>query len=29
MGALENQMTYTLLAQAAAFEFGQVSRALR
>jgi flagellar basal-body rod protein FlgB len=29
MGALENQMTYTLLAQAAAFEFSQVSRALR
>jgi flagellar basal-body rod protein FlgB len=29
MGALENQMTYTLLAQAAAFEFGQISRALR
>jgi flagellar basal-body rod protein FlgB len=29
MAVLENQMTYTLLAQAAAFEFGQVSRALR
>jgi flagellar basal-body rod protein FlgB len=27
--ALENQMSYTLLAQAAAFEFGQISRALR
>jgi flagellar basal-body rod protein FlgB len=29
MLALENQMTYTLLAQAAAFEFGQISRVLR
>ncbi|MDR1025370.1 MAG: flagellar basal body rod protein FlgB [Treponema sp.] len=29
MGALENQMSYTLLAQAAAFEFDQISRALR
>jgi flagellar basal-body rod protein FlgB len=29
MGALENQMSYTLLAQAATFEFDQVSRALR
>jgi flagellar basal-body rod protein FlgB len=29
MGALENQMTYTLLAQAATFEFGQISRVLR
>jgi flagellar basal-body rod protein FlgB len=27
--ALENQMSYTLLAQAAAFEFDQISRALR
>jgi flagellar basal-body rod protein FlgB len=29
MGALENQMTYTLLAQAASFEFSQISRVLR
>jgi flagellar basal-body rod protein FlgB len=29
MGALENQMTYTLLAQAASFEFSQINRALR
>jgi flagellar basal-body rod protein FlgB len=29
MLALENQMTYTLLAQSAAFEFGQISRVLR
>jgi flagellar basal-body rod protein FlgB len=27
--ALENQMTYTLLAQAAAFEFSQVNQVLR
>jgi flagellar basal-body rod protein FlgB len=27
--ALENQMSYTLLAQSAAFEFDQISRALR
>jgi flagellar basal-body rod protein FlgB len=29
MLALENQMTYTLLAQSAAFEFSQISRVLR
>jgi flagellar basal-body rod protein FlgB len=29
MAALENQMTYTLLAQAEAFEFRQISQALR
>jgi flagellar basal-body rod protein FlgB len=29
MGALENQMTYTLLAQAASFEFSQVNLVLR
>jgi flagellar basal-body rod protein FlgB len=29
MLALENQMGYTLLAQAATFEFGQISRVLR
>jgi flagellar basal-body rod protein FlgB len=29
MLALENQMTYTLLAQAETFEFGQISLALR
>jgi flagellar basal-body rod protein FlgB len=29
MLALENQMTYTLLTEAAAFEFGQISRVLR
>ncbi|MDR0450260.1 MAG: flagellar basal body rod protein FlgB [Treponema sp.] len=29
MLALENQMSYTLLAQSAAFEFGQISRVLR
>jgi flagellar basal-body rod protein FlgB len=29
MTALENQMTYTLLAQAEAFEFRQISQALR
>ena len=29
MLATSNQMTYTLLTQSAAFEFGQVSRALR
>jgi flagellar basal-body rod protein FlgB len=29
MLALENQMSYTLLAQAATFEFGQISRVLR
>jgi flagellar basal-body rod protein FlgB len=29
MGALENQMTYTLLAQAATFEFSQVNQVLR
>jgi flagellar basal-body rod protein FlgB len=29
MLALENQMMYTLLSQSAAFEFGQISSALR
>jgi flagellar basal-body rod protein FlgB len=29
MGALENQMSYTLLAQAATFEFSQVNQVLR
>jgi flagellar basal-body rod protein FlgB len=29
MLALENEMSYTLLSQAAAFEFGQISRVLR
>jgi flagellar basal-body rod protein FlgB len=29
MAALENQMSYTLLAQAEAFEFRQISQALR
>ncbi|GHT57691.1 flagellar basal body rod protein FlgB [Spirochaetia bacterium] len=29
MGALENQMTYSLLAQAATFEFSQVNQVLR
>jgi flagellar basal-body rod protein FlgB len=29
MASLENQMTYTLLAQAATFEFSQISQVLR
>jgi flagellar basal-body rod protein FlgB len=29
MGALENQMSYMILAQSASFEFGQISRVLR
>ncbi|MDR1318331.1 MAG: flagellar basal body rod protein FlgB [Treponema sp.] len=29
MAALENQMTYTLLAQAATFEFSQINQVLR
>ncbi|MDR1587803.1 MAG: flagellar basal body rod protein FlgB, partial [Treponema sp.] len=29
MASLENQMTYTLLAQAATFEFSQINQVLR